>query len=94
MTHVSKEVLKSQLEAGYRLVPKESVWVHYKDPLSCYIVNKLVIIEATERVGVAYQIDEDPELIMIRPLDEWLNEVEVGGIPVPRFMRVGEQEQS
>lgn len=94
MTHVSKDVLNAQLEAGYRLVPKESVWVHYKDPLSCYIVDKLVIIEANDKVGVAYQIDEDPELIMTRPLNEWLEEVEVDGIPLPRYMLVSEQEQS
>jgi len=91
MTHLSKEILKSQLKASYRLVPKESVWFHYKDPMGRYIVDKLVIIEATDKVGVAYQIDEDPELILTRPLTEWLSEVEVDGISVPRFSRVDDE---
>ena len=94
MSHLSKEILKSQLEAAYRVVPRESVWVHYKDPLSRYIVKELVIIEATDKVGVAYPPEDDPDIVFIRPLVEWLAEVEVDGMTVPRFMRLDEQERS
>lgn len=88
MTHLSKEMLKSQLEASYRIVPKESVWAHYKDPLSRYIVKELVIIEANDKVGVVYPAEDDSEIVFVRPLVEWLSEVTIGDMTVSRFSRV------
>lgn len=72
-------------------MPENSIWFHYKDPLTKYIVEKLVIIEATDKVGVAYPSVDDPEVVFIRPIIEWLGEVEVDGITVPRFSRVDDE---
>lgn len=91
MTHLSYEMLKSQLEACRRVVPENSVWFHYKDPLTKYVVEKLVIIEATDKVGVAYPKVDDPDVVFIRPIIEWLGEVEADGITVPRFTRVDDE---
>lgn len=92
MTHLSTEILHSQLEAGYRLVPKQSTWFHYKNPLTRYVVDRLVIIEATEKVGVNYFPADDHEITFIRPLHEWLDEVIVDGLSVPRFTHLDNAE--
>jgi hypothetical protein len=63
-------------------------YVHYKDATKTYTVRKLVIIEATEEVGVEYQANYGPHLTFVRPIKEWLEDVTVDGITLPRFKQV------
>lgn len=88
MAHLSKAELKEKLAEAYLKVPKESVWSHYKDPLSRYVVEKLVIIESTDDVAVTYPVFGDPTLVFSRPISEWLEYVTVDDVQVPRFYRV------
>jgi hypothetical protein len=60
-------------------------YVHYKDATKTYTVRKLVIIEATEEVGVEYQANYGPHLTFVRPIKEWLEDVTVDGVTLPRF---------
>lgn len=61
--------LKLQIEIGAN-------YAHYKDASKTYIVRNLVVIEATEEIGVVYQANYGPRLMFVRPASEWLAEVD------------------
>lgn len=62
-------------------------YVHFKDPSKQYTVTNVGIIEATEEACVMYeaQYEELKGLTWVRPLSNFLEEVEWEGKKVPRF---------
>lgn len=88
MTHESDNELVKKLQAGAQWAEIGGVYSHYKNQFSRYVVDKLVIVEADDSVGVTYYPQLTPGIMFFRPLDDWLGEVEVDGVQVPRFTRV------
>lgn len=76
MDHKATEVLRAEIIEGYKLVKQDGVYAHYKTPSSRYKVEKLVIIEATEEIAVLYSPLNDSEISFVRPLSNWLEEVD------------------
>jgi hypothetical protein len=74
---------KSQIKIGDK-------YVHYKSSESIYEIVDLVIIEATEEVGVIYKPNygELTEVKFLRPLKEFLEEVEFEENFVQRFRKI------
>ena len=69
--------LKEQVEIGAN-------YVHYKDPSKQYTVRGLVVIEATDQIGVLYQANYGPRLSFVRPASEWFERID----GAPRFKKV------
>lgn len=69
-------------------------YAHYKHPQQYYLVQGFAIIEATGSVGVIYQAQYGERLTFIRPLGNWLAEVDHGNKKVPRFKQVEPDENT
>lgn len=85
MAHKPMNELADDIASYKDKVVIPGTYVHYKDATKTYTVRKLVIIEATEEVGVEYQANYGPHLTFVRPISEWLESVDVDGTSVPRF---------
>lgn len=87
MSHRTAQELKSLLQEAETLVKVGGRYFHYKNPDKFYTVLDLVIIEATVEVGVVYRAEYDglEEFKFVRPIGEFMGEVEVDGKMVNRF---------
>ena len=88
MSHLPLDQLNDQIESAKLLVQVGGKYAHYKDSAKTYTVHDLLIIEATDEVGVVYQADYDGRFSFVRSLHEWLEHVEQRGKMVPRFTHV------
>lgn len=90
MSHRTALELKSLLQEAETLVQIGGRYFHYKNPDKFYTVLDLVIIEATEEVGVVYRADyEELEGVkFVRPIGEFLGQVMVEGKTFSRFNRL------
>ncbi len=88
MSHKSGKELKQSLVEAQKRVRLGKCYHHYKG--QDYTVMGFVIIEATDEVGVLYQADSAglEEISFLRPLEEFLSDVEVDGKKLPRFALV------
>lgn len=87
MAHLSPEALFSKLNLAKQKVIVGAKYYHYKHPELYYSIVDLVIIEATEEVGVLYRAEYESlkGLIFMRPIDDFLATVEVEDRHVGRF---------
>ncbi len=87
MSHKTAPELKSLLAEAAELVPRGSLWSHYKNPLHLYSIADLVIIEASEEVGVVYEAEYESlkGVRFLRPLSDFLAAVEWEGETRKRF---------
>lgn len=69
---------EAQVEIGSR-------YTHYKDAAHTYKVMAIAIQEADESICVVYQAEYGDMLTFTRPLDSWLDVLDVDGEPVTRF---------
>jgi hypothetical protein len=89
MTHTSHDDLNKQILAASKIVQIGGVYKHYKYPERDYIVEKIAIQEATEKVCVLYKDISEPNApSFVRDIDSWLENVEWHGVIVPRFKLV------
>lgn len=89
MSHASLGELNRQILEATKLVEVGGVYKHYKYPERDYIVEKIAIQEATEKVCVLYKDISEPDApSFVRDLDSWLENVEWQGVIVPRFKLV------
>lgn len=65
MSHRTAQELKSLLQEAETLVQIGGRYFHYKRPDKFYTVLDLVIIEATEEVGVVYRADYLDRLVSL-----------------------------
>ncbi len=65
-------------------LPLKSEWRHYRT-YETYAITGHAIIEATDQVAVLYICRDGDFIPMIRPANEWLEEVTTAGVIVPRF---------
>ncbi|HSX28940.1 MAG TPA: DUF1653 domain-containing protein [Candidatus Saccharimonadales bacterium] len=88
MGHLPLDQLNDQIESAKLHVTVGAKYVHYKNLAKPYTIIDLVIIEATDEVGVVYRADHDARFSFVRSLKEWLDHVEYNGKTVPRFTPV------
>lgn len=77
--------------AGWLDLAKQQVTVgaryrHYKD--KTYTVRDVAFLETTNEPCVIYQANYGSHVTWIRPLSDWLAEVEWQGKKVPRFIKI------
>ncbi len=82
-SELSKELedAKSKIEIGSR-------YSHYKDASNTYVVEGLGFLESTNELCVIYQAEYGDNLVFLRPLSVWLEEVSWEGESVPRFTQI------
>ncbi|MEP7103412.1 MAG: DUF1653 domain-containing protein [Candidatus Dojkabacteria bacterium] len=90
MAHLGPDEIGNRLKDAEKLVDKTSKYFHYKTPDKYYSIEGFCIIEATEEVGVLYRgLYKDFEnIVWLRPLSVFLEEVDVDSKKVKRFQKV------
>jgi len=89
MTHISHTELNKKIAEASQSVELGAIYKHYKYPERDYLVEKLAIQEATEKICVIYKdISSLSALSFVRDLDSWLETVEWEGKKVPRFVLI------
>lgn len=83
--YLSVDELRKRLVDAALQVKIGGRYVHYKGADKTYHVKDLILIEATNEVGVIYEADYDPGLRFMRPLSDWLASIEREGWAVKRF---------
>lgn len=86
--HKPLEQLRSELKDAEHRVKVGGTYAHYKDPSKHYQLSKLAVLEATDEIAVMYEALYAPGIIFVRPLSDWLAQVEHQGRTVPRFKLV------
>lgn len=84
--HVEELVKASQR------VPSDSIWTHYKNPDLHYKITGHAILEATDEVAVLYQAQYGEQLTFVRPISNFLANVDVEGTRIARFARAQAQK--
>lgn len=79
------EELQQRLAAAAKEVVIGGIYAHYKDPSKTYRIKELVIIEATNQVGVVYEAEYAKGVTFMRPLTSWLDKIDWRGRIVSRF---------
>lgn len=88
MAHLPEETLAKRLEDARKLVEVGASYVHYKGPSRSYKVTGLALLEHSDEAAVIYEWEYGQRLAFIRPLSDFLSEVEVGGARIPRFRKL------
>lgn len=70
MAHKSRELLQQQLQRSNDVLVGGR-YVHYKTK-SVYIVEKLVVLEASDEVAVAYYDETHPDITWIRTYQDFV----------------------
>lgn len=73
------------MTAAAQQVRVGGVYVHYKSPDMCYKVTGLGITTDTDKVCVIYEALYGERITFVRPLNEWLDEIETPAGKVSRF---------
>lgn len=85
MDHLPLAVLQHRMDEAKQAVTIGGKYVHYKDPDHPYQVIDLVMIEATEEVGVLYRPVDGRPFTWLRPIEDFTAMVEWNGEQIPRF---------
>lgn len=83
--HKDHNQLHREFDEARKKVAVSGMYSHYKYPENTYEVINLGFIEATDDVCVIYRATYDKDLIFVRPLDSWLDVLELEGGKIPRF---------
>jgi len=86
--HKSLSHLSQELQEAAGKVAVGSRYIHYKNPTQYYRVIALGTLEASEETCVIYKAEYGDNLIFVRPLSSWLQQVEIEGTPINRFTKV------
>lgn len=87
MAHIPAEELFQMIEEAKQKVKVGATYYHYKHPEQLYTLVDVIIIEATDEIGVLYRAEYEPlnGITFMRPIEDFLAEVEVDGKTLPRF---------
>ncbi len=88
MGHISEDELQKRLEDAQKKIKIGDVYAHYKHPDKHYKIETLGFLEATDGVIVGYRWLYGGEFLFFRPIDNFLEDVEVDGEMTPRFKKV------
>jgi len=86
MSRKTQQELKELLEKAGRGVEVGARYRHCKSGGE-YIVRDIVLDEATESPIVIYKAEYGDKLTWVRPVDVFVEEVEIDGVKVPRFVK-------
>lgn len=87
MIHISHEELNRHIAEAKKKVVIGGVYRHYKHPHRQYFVEKIAVLESSDKVCVIYKdVSSISAPSFVRDLDSWLGKVEWEGKTVPRFM--------
>jgi hypothetical protein len=89
MKHKTLNELAEILDDARRKVEIGGRYMHYKQLY--YVVEDVVIWEATDEAAIIYRAEYDPRLVFARSLSVWLETVEIKGKATPRFTKVLEE---
>lgn len=88
MAHLTSDELLARLaDAQTRLAVGER-YAHYKNPDHIYRITGFGVLESNDGVGVIYEPEQGDLIPFIRPVESFLESVEVNGERVPRFQKV------
>lgn len=90
MSHKTPEELYKMLDDARKQLSVGSNYYHYKHPDQLYTLVDVVIIEADDTVGVLYRAEYESlkGIIFVRPIDDFLAEIEVDNEKIKRFTKV------
>lgn len=84
--HKSQAQLAAQLTAANQQVAVGACYMHYRQ--QSYKVIALALLEANLEPCVVYQAEYGEHITFIRPLSDWLAEIEVNGQMIKRFTQI------
>ena len=87
MDHKSQDELTRLIADAAKSVPIGATYWHYKNRDLHYRVADLVIIEATDTVGVIYEALYGNRIKFLRPIDDFLATVGHNGKQIARFTK-------
>ena len=87
MGHIPESELIERLESAKKLVEVGARYRHSKTGLEVTVLY-IGLIEDDEEPAVIYQHEEGEKIIWVREVEEFVEEVEIDGEKVPRFVRV------
>jgi hypothetical protein len=85
MANMSDKIMVDKLARASKLVKIGQLYCHYKGRDKLYKVLHLGFIEESMEVCVVYQALYGTRSIFVRPLDVWLEKVDLEGQSVERF---------
>lgn len=89
MSHISEEELLQKLATAEERLDLDAKYYHYKSPEKYYTIIAVALDESTSEPCVVYKAEYGEELIWVRTLEKFFEEVEKeDGTKVPRFSRV------
>ena len=90
MGHAHKDqlVLAKKFANAKTKVTIGAKYRHYKSPDMVYELIGLGFLEVNEELHVIYRAEYGEKLTFIRPLSEWLGQVEWQGKTVPHFKKI------
>ena len=87
MTHLSEEQLAVKAVELMKIVGVGEIYVHYRSPDRPYQVISVGFYEENEEPCVVYKALYGKELVWIRPITSFLEQVEYQGEQIQRFRR-------
>ena len=88
MTEVKRDSVTEKLKQAQEKVRTGEKYAHYRSPEKPYVVLSVALLEATEEPCVVYQALVGDQLIWVRPLHSFLEQVESSGKMVARFQKI------
>jgi hypothetical protein len=82
----STEALKQKIADAKKQVSVGGKYKHYKG--NFYNVIDIAIMESDTELCVIYEADYAPGLLFVRPLQNWLEQVEADGGVSQRFQKI------
>lgn len=83
---MSEEELSRRLTEAAQAVSVGADYIHYKGKL--YTVRDLAILESTNEICVIYQAQYGNRLTFIRPVSDWIKDVQWQGETLTRFTKI------
>ncbi len=84
--HKSHDEIKREIEAASEQIELGATYVHFKNGLS-YKPLQFATLESSNELCVVYQGQYGYKLIFVRPVSEWLADVEYEGKKSKRFIK-------
>ncbi len=88
MDHKSHDEISRQIEEVKDKIVIDSDYAHYKDASKIYRPKGFGTLEADDSLCVIYEAQYGDYLVFIRPVSEWLEQVEWRGKVVLRFTKL------
>lgn len=86
--HKSHHRIIEEIDNAKSKIVVGAIYAHYKNPEKRYRVKEFGTLESNDELCVIYQADYGRKLIFIRPVSEWLEQVEYQGTTRPRFSKI------